>query len=149
MIHFMSHLKCSTNEPLYKTEMDSQTQTADLWLPKCCRGLSQKSLAILSKVARVPKPNSRCLPSHILPQAHQPVHLVKQRDLEITSVEMTSTDIGQRLEPGGERVWGGGRRAVALTDLLPRLRFCFFLPQPSSPLKLSVHRKILSSLKQE
>ena len=30
----MSHLKYGANEPIYKTEMDSQTWRADLWLPK-------------------------------------------------------------------------------------------------------------------
>ena len=30
----MWNLKYSTNEPIYKTEMDSQTKKTDLWLPR-------------------------------------------------------------------------------------------------------------------
>ena len=30
----MWNLKYSTNEPIYKTETDSQTETSDLWLPR-------------------------------------------------------------------------------------------------------------------
>ena len=30
----MWNLKDDTNEPIYKTETDSQTQRTDLWLPK-------------------------------------------------------------------------------------------------------------------
>ena len=33
-IAYMWNLKCSTNELIYKTEADSQTQRTDLWLPK-------------------------------------------------------------------------------------------------------------------
>ena len=30
----MWNLKCDTNEPIYETETDSQTQRIDLWLPR-------------------------------------------------------------------------------------------------------------------
>ena len=30
----MWNLKCGTNEPVHRTEMDPQTQRTDLWLPK-------------------------------------------------------------------------------------------------------------------
>ena len=33
-ITYMQNLKYDTNEPIYKTETDSQTQTTDLWLPR-------------------------------------------------------------------------------------------------------------------
>ena len=34
MISHMQNLKYDTNEPIYKTERDSQTQRQDLWLPR-------------------------------------------------------------------------------------------------------------------
>ena len=34
MISHMWKLKYGTNEPIYRTETDSQTQRIDLWLPK-------------------------------------------------------------------------------------------------------------------
>ena len=33
-ITYMRNLKYGTNEPIYKTETDSQTQRSDLWLPR-------------------------------------------------------------------------------------------------------------------
>ena len=33
-ITYMWNLKYDTNEPMHKTETDSQTQTTDLWLPR-------------------------------------------------------------------------------------------------------------------
>ena len=33
IVSYMWNLKCGTNEPIYKTETDSQTWRADLWLP--------------------------------------------------------------------------------------------------------------------
>ena len=33
-VTYMWNLKDDTNEPIYKTETDSQTQRTDLWLPK-------------------------------------------------------------------------------------------------------------------
>ena len=33
-ITYMWNLKCGTNEPMYRTETDSQTWRADLWLPR-------------------------------------------------------------------------------------------------------------------
>jgi len=33
-ITYMWHLKYGTNEPIYKTESDSQTWRTDLWLPR-------------------------------------------------------------------------------------------------------------------
>ena len=33
-ITYMWNLKYGTDEPIYKTETDSQTLTADLWLPR-------------------------------------------------------------------------------------------------------------------
>ena len=32
-ITYIWHLKCDTNEHIYETETDSQTQRTDLWLP--------------------------------------------------------------------------------------------------------------------
>ena len=33
-ITYMWNLKYDTNEPIYETEIDSQTQRTDLWLPR-------------------------------------------------------------------------------------------------------------------
>ena len=33
-ITYMQNLKYGTDEPIYKTETDSQTQRTDLWLPR-------------------------------------------------------------------------------------------------------------------
>ena len=33
-ITYMWNLKYGTNEPIYKTEIDSQTKKTDLWLPR-------------------------------------------------------------------------------------------------------------------
>ena len=42
----MWNLKYSTNEPIYKTEIDSQTQSTDLWLPRGRGGRDRDGLGV-------------------------------------------------------------------------------------------------------
>ena len=46
-ITYKCNLKYGTNEPICKTETDSQTQRTDLWLPRCRgRGMDWKGVGV-------------------------------------------------------------------------------------------------------
>ena len=42
----MWNLKANTNEFIYETEMDSQTQRTDLWLPRRRKGGRREGLGV-------------------------------------------------------------------------------------------------------